>query len=57
MKTKDLIIRITMKDYRRARRLLRPYPNESVANWFHRLADKLERYTWENIDDKFGGGE
>lgn len=41
-KTEDFTIRITLADYRRAKRFVRPYPNESMANWFARLINKLE---------------
>ena len=49
MKTKDLIIRITWKDYRRAKRFCRPYPDESVAHWFERLVNKIEDYNENGI--------
>ena len=42
MKTKDFVIRIRYEDFKRAKRLLRPYPNESMANWFERLTKHLE---------------
>ncbi len=42
-KTQDFTIRITLEDYRRAKRLIKPYPNESMANWFNRLVNKIER--------------
>ena len=42
LQTKDLIIRINLKDYRRAKRYLRPYPSESVAHYFNRLINKIE---------------
>lgn len=41
-KTEDITIRINLADYRRCRRIFRNYPNESAANYFRRLVDKLE---------------
>ena len=42
MKTEDFVIRIRYEDLKRAKRILRPYPNESMANWFERLIKKFE---------------
>lgn len=42
-KKQDIIIRINLEDYRRAKRYLKPYPNESMANYFKRLVAKIER--------------
>ena len=47
-KTEDITIRINLEDYRRCKRILRPYPNESVANYFNRLVNKLEELKNEN---------
>jgi len=41
-KQEDIIIRIRLEDYRRCKRIIRPYPNESAANYFKRVVDKLE---------------
>jgi hypothetical protein len=37
----DIIIRIKLQDLRKVKRYLRPYPNESMAHYFQRLAVKL----------------
>jgi len=41
-RTEDMIIRIRLEDYRRCKRIVRPYPKETMANYFQRLANKLE---------------
>ncbi len=41
-KTKDFTIRITFKDYCRVKRLIKPYPCESMANYFNRIVNKIE---------------
>jgi hypothetical protein len=48
MKTKTIAIRINWEDYKKAKREVRPYPNESLANWFSRLIKKLERGSNKN---------
>lgn len=41
-KEKDFTIRITLADFRRVKRLIRPYPDESMAHYFGRIVNKLE---------------
>lgn len=43
-KTEDFTMRIRLSDYRRAKRIMKPYPKETMANYFERLVDKLESY-------------
>lgn len=42
MKTEDFTIRINLEDWKELKRLIRPYPKESVANYFHRVVNRLE---------------
>lgn len=38
----DIIIRINLQDLKKVKRYLRPYPSESMAHYFQRLAEKIE---------------
>jgi len=40
-KTEDFTIRIRLSDWKRLRRYIRSYPNESVANYFERVVDRI----------------
>ena len=42
MRTKDFTIRIRWEDFKRMKRLIKPYPNESMANYFGRIVDRIE---------------
>lgn len=42
MKTKDFVIRIRWDDFRRLKQLIRPYPKETMANYFERIVNRVD---------------
>jgi len=41
--TKDFTIRITWADWQRVKRLIRPYPGETIAHYFNRIVNRVEK--------------
>jgi hypothetical protein len=41
-KTKDFVIRIRFEDFRRVKQLIKPYPKETMANYFERIVNRIE---------------